>query len=157
MTKAGWYQDPENPGGQRYYDGKQWTEQRTGQPPPPPGRQKGGGCFGTMAKIALGVILGVALLIGGCALLLGGAADEIEKDAQEHAITKDEYDSVEQGASQEDVEAELGTPDDSQESETKGLGSDSCIYYNEEGKELFEGDSYQFCFEEGKLRSKSIY
>ena len=32
---AGWYADAEQPGGQRYWDGQQWTEQR--EPPPQPG------------------------------------------------------------------------------------------------------------------------
>ena len=31
---AGWYADAEQPGGQRYWDGQQWTEQR--KPPPQP-------------------------------------------------------------------------------------------------------------------------
>jgi uncharacterized RDD family membrane protein YckC len=37
----GWYPDPERPGGQRYYDGSRWTDQREEPPPapayPPPG------------------------------------------------------------------------------------------------------------------------
>ncbi|MEZ5216029.1 MAG: NINE protein [Ilumatobacteraceae bacterium] len=33
-TPAGWYPDPQQPGGQRYWDGATWTEHR--QPPPVP-------------------------------------------------------------------------------------------------------------------------
>ena len=45
-TPAGWYDDPEEPGQQRYWDGTTWTEQRqpgaapaspAPNPPPPPG------------------------------------------------------------------------------------------------------------------------
>ncbi len=32
---AGWYPDAENPGGQRYWDGHEWTDQRTSSAPPP--------------------------------------------------------------------------------------------------------------------------
>jgi Protein of unknown function (DUF2510) len=32
---AGWYADAENPGGLRYWDGQQWTDQRTPSAPPP--------------------------------------------------------------------------------------------------------------------------
>lgn len=36
--KAGWYQDPQDPKGLRYWDGTQWTSQthQPTQPPPPP-------------------------------------------------------------------------------------------------------------------------
>jgi len=45
MTKApakGWYDDPDQPGGLRYWDGNAWTEERRPaagrpMPPPPPG------------------------------------------------------------------------------------------------------------------------
>lgn len=42
LPPAGWYDDPENPGQHRYWDGGQWTEQRRpadggGTPPPAPG------------------------------------------------------------------------------------------------------------------------
>jgi hypothetical protein len=40
-TPAGWYSDPDGSGGQRFWDGAQWTEHRTpapaaARPPPPP-------------------------------------------------------------------------------------------------------------------------
>ena len=36
VTPAGWYPDPELPGGQRYFDGVAWTEHRVGPAPSPP-------------------------------------------------------------------------------------------------------------------------
>jgi hypothetical protein len=44
QTPPGWYPDPEGPG-QRYFDGTQWTEHRSGiqqVPPPPQGQWHGG-------------------------------------------------------------------------------------------------------------------
>ena len=35
QTPAGWYPDPEVPGGQRYWDGTQWTEDRQALAPAP--------------------------------------------------------------------------------------------------------------------------
>ena len=44
-TPPGWYPDPERPGAQRYWDGSQWTEHRSGvqQAPPPPVQHSQGG------------------------------------------------------------------------------------------------------------------
>lgn len=33
---AGWYEDPENPGRMRWWDGNQWAEAQTPPPPPAP-------------------------------------------------------------------------------------------------------------------------
>ena len=35
QTPAGWYADPDTPGGQRYWDGIAWTEHVVGPTPPP--------------------------------------------------------------------------------------------------------------------------
>lgn len=114
----------------------------------------------TFLKVVLGIIVGGLVLIGGCVAIIGGAVDEAEDEAQEHAITRSEFNSIGQGATQSAVEKQLGDPEDSQEFEQrfgkKAQGS-SCIYYNEEGQDLFEGESYQLCFTDGKLDSKNVY
>lgn len=114
----------------------------------------------TVFKVFVGVCLAGLVFIVGCALLIGSAAEDVSDEAQEHAITRAEFDAVQQGTSQADVEKKLGDPDDSQEFEQRFGGQtqgSSCIYYNEKGKELFEGDSYQFCFTNGKLDSKNVW
>lgn len=68
-TPAGWYQDPGQPGGQRYWDGSQWTEDRVdyaAQPAPqvPPMKPRRTGL------ILAGVIGGILLLLIGIGLLL---------------------------------------------------------------------------------------
>ncbi len=114
----------------------------------------------TVFKIAAGIILALVVVIGGCAALIGAGVNEAEDDAQEHAITKSQFDSIDQGSTQSEVEKELGDPSDDQEFESRFGGKtqgSSCIYYNEKGAELFEGDSYQFCFTNEKLDSKNVY
>lgn len=116
-------------------------------------------------KVLAGIVAGGLVLIAGCAgcvALIGSGVDEAEDEAQEHAISKAEFDSIEIGTTQAQVEKRLGVPEDSQEFEQKGFGNNapqgsSCIYYNETGKDLFEGESFQFCFTEEKLDSKNAY
>lgn len=116
----------------------------------------------TGLRIFAFIVGGFLLLIVGCAVIIGAGVDEAEEEAQKHAITKAEFDSVQQGTSQSAIENRFGNPEDSQEFEQKGFGESapqgsSCIYYNEEGKDLFEGNSFQFCFTEQKLDSKNAY
>lgn len=40
LPEAGWYDDPHGTGGQRWWDGSQWTDHF--HPPPPPGAAGGG-------------------------------------------------------------------------------------------------------------------
>lgn len=170
----GWYQDPEG-SGQRYWDGVDWTEHRSGVqqvPPPvqpssryplgaPPGKQKGSG--GTVWKVMLGVVLGGLVLIVGCVAVLGSAVNEADKEQREQGITIEQFRSVGAGTSQEEVEATLGPPEDAQEFEQNIPELDiqnersSCIYYPEKGKGIGEGRSFQFCFDNGRLRGKNAY
>jgi hypothetical protein len=114
-------------------------------------------------KVMLGVTASCLLLIAGCALLIGGAANEVnqqlEKAQNEHAITNVQARSVSLGTTRGQLEARFGKPEDVQEGQNAGIGSDSCIYYNVENGELL--DSWQFCFEgagaSGKLTGKNRY
>lgn len=114
-------------------------------------------------KVILGVTAASLLLIVGCAALIGGAANEVnkqlEKAQNEHAISHAQARSVSLGTTRGQVEARFGRPEDVQEGQNAGLGSDSCIYYNVANGELL--DSWQFCFEgagaNGKLTGKNRY
>ena len=91
-TPAGWYDDPQNPGQQRYWDGAQWTEQRqpaapTAPAPPPtaapvvattavaPEKQK------HTARNILIVLAVVFVLMGGCGIAVLFAAGDAVNDA----------------------------------------------------------------------------
>lgn len=128
------------------------------------GESGGGGR--SVWKIALGVVLGLGLfatvLIVGCAALIGSAANSVDEEAQAHSITKKEFREMPLGLSQATVIKRYGKPEDAQKFENKsyfGSGSEqsSCIYYNESGKGLFEGSSFQLCFTNGVLDSKNAY
>lgn len=125
-----------------------------------------GGGGRSVWKIALGVVLGLGLfvtvLVVGCAALIGSAADSVDKEAQAHSITKKEFRQMPLGLSQATVIERYGKPEDAQKFESQsfyGSGTDksSCIYYNESGKGLFEGSSFQLCFTDGVLDSKNAY
>lgn len=158
---AGWYADPENASRLRYWDGGQWTEQWAPAAPPPPAPQgppsSASGSGSSVLKIAGGLVLGVVVLIVGCSALLGSAADQVEEEQQEHAISGADYDSVQNGAAQADVEAALGPPESDQDFQYQGIPGSTCIYYNEEGAPLLEGNYFQFCFDGGRLTSKAAY
>jgi hypothetical protein len=165
---AGWYSDPQSPGSQRYWDGNQWTEHTSGvqQMPPPvqqqyqPQKKKGGS---TVLKVMLGVVLGACVLIVGCVALLAAGVNEADKEQKKKGITLSQFRSIQQGTTQEEVEADLGTPEDAQEFEQEipelntGKQQSSCIYYPEKGKGIGEGRSFQLCFDNGKLTSKNSY
>jgi hypothetical protein len=115
----------------------------------------------TVLKVALGMVLGMVVLVAGCAALVGGAANEVDKELKReqnaNAITNAQARSLKLGTTRAKVEQRFGAPRDTQESENAGLGKDSCVYYNVKGGKTF--DSWQLCFEgdgtAGKLRSKN--
>ena len=158
----GWYSNPQGPG-QRYWDGANWTEQYQAETPQAGTQKRGGGFFRNCLIATLAVLLGGALLIGGCVLLIAGGVDEAQKEQDKKGITMAEFDSIDQGMTQQAVEQQLGPPDDSQQFEQNIPAirdqpyKSSCIYYPEKGKQLFEGHSFQFCFDNEKLTSKNAY
>jgi adenine-specific DNA methylase len=96
-------------------------------------------------------------------LIIGAGVDEAQKEVNKQGITQAEFDSIEQGTTQQEVERQLGTPEDSQEFEQEipafqnQPSRSSCIYYPEKDQPLFEGQSFQFCFDEERLTSKNAY
>jgi hypothetical protein len=152
--KAGWHDDPANPGRERYWDGDQWTGE--GRDAPPTKRKRRGGTF---LKVVLGVVIGGTLLIAGCAALIGAGLNSTEKNG----ITRSEFDSISQGTAQSAIEDKYGKPEDSQQFEQQipelqnQPSKSSCIYYSEKGKKILEGQSFQLCFDNSKLTSKNAY
>lgn len=115
----------------------------------------------TVVKVALGILLACAVLIGGCVALIGGAANEVQKDSDRTAITPAEYQRVKTGDRRSAVVRRLGEPQSADEfsSEIEGLDEpvgSRCVYYGREG-EL--ASLYQFCFDVNtdRLESKSSF
>ena len=117
----------------------------------------------TVLKVAAGIVLGLTVLIVGCSALVATGIDEAEDERQEKGITASQFRGIPQGTTEGAVRTELGEPEDAQEFEQNipqldtGTRRSSCIYYPEKGEELFEGRSFQFCFDGGKLTSKNAY
>lgn len=126
----------------------------------PPHAIEGKSAMKTVLKVALGLILGMVVIIGGCTALFAGGVNEAQKESDKTAITLEDYQSVKTGqATRDEVVERFGEPSDASEfsTEVEGLkdpvGSE-CIYYNRRGD---LASIFQFCFEinSGKLESKS--
>lgn len=119
----------------------------------------------TVLKVALGMMLGGLVLIAGCAALIGAGADKVSKDLdrqqQAHAISLAKFRGVKHGWTERQVIGYVGKrPQDRQEFEGENAlsrepANSSCIYYNRAAGR--PGDLFQFCFEQGRLRSKNSY
>jgi outer membrane protein assembly factor BamE (lipoprotein component of BamABCDE complex) len=110
------------------------------------------------------VAAGLVGIIGCSVLLVGGAnevADELDAEQAKSAITRAQFDALEIGMTQAEVRASTGKPPaDRQSFESEDFLSEepttsSCIYYNKAGGEFL--DTYQLCFDDGKLTSKNDY
>lgn len=119
--------------------------------------------MGTVVKVALGIVLGVAALIVGCTALVGSSIEEAEEEQQRQGITRAQFRGIELGATARQVRRRLGRPTDAQRFEQAGIEGlteptrSSCIYYGERGKGLLEGATFQLCFTDGQLDSKNAY
>jgi hypothetical protein len=108
----------------------------------------------TILKIAIGVIVAVVVLIILLVVLLGAGAHQAQKDNDKTAITLKQFHSIKKGADMDDVIGTLGKPQDKQHQEIDGMPDSDCIYYNKKGEFL---GTYQFCFDNDILTSKSAY
>lgn len=154
----GWHDD--GSGRQRWWDGNAWgqyADEATGQHLPPPKKKRTG------LKIFIGLcVLGLAGFIGCAALIAGGineAVNELNAEQEASAITASQFRQLEMGMSEQQVRQQLGKPpQDRQDLESEGVLSgepttSTCIYYNKDGGEWL--DTYQLCFDDGRLTSKN--
>ncbi len=116
----------------------------------------------TGLKVFLWICLGGLVVIAGCSALIAAGINSANDEADKHAITKAQFDSIEQGTSQSEVVDTLGKPTGKQEFENQGAFSNepvgsSCIYYAKKGEDLLGFPSFQFCFTNGELDSKNAY
>jgi hypothetical protein len=173
QAQPGWYPDPSGPAGQRrWWDGTRWTEHTQGAAgapgaPAAPAAQaaapsSSGGGTSNALKIIL-IVLGVLALltVGGCvacAALVGETADdvgreferELERQQNLNAITTEQYEAVELGTRRSEVRKRLGEP-----ANEERTGGTDCMTYNRREGDL--GDTFQFCFEDGRLDTKNAY
>jgi ribosomal protein L40E len=119
----------------------------------------------TGLKIFVGIcVAGLVLVVGCTALLAGGvneAVKELDAEQAEHAITRSEFKALEIGMTQQQVIDSTGkAPEDRQNFESEGFLSEepttsTCIYYNQADGEFL--DTYQLCFDNGRLTSKNAW
>lgn len=87
--------------------------------------------------------------------VIRGTVDDVEQHRNETAITAEEYRAVELGATEADVRAELGEPDDESSADGSSGTSTKCLYYNEKDAGLVAGDRFKFCFTADELTRKT--
>jgi hypothetical protein len=180
-AKAGYYPDPLGSGKARWWDGANWTHMlgplveagspRSRKVPPPTkvcshcgaqsetfesncpncGRSYGLSRGGLIAIIAAACVAGV-LLLGGCAALIVAGVNEVEEEQDAYEITREQFDSIQSGATRSSVEASLGEPYETDRFEESGLQV-TCLYYPEKGEDVFS-EMIEFCFVGGRLDSK---
>jgi hypothetical protein len=179
-AKAGYYPDPLGSDRSRYWDGVSWTptlgpavegDAAPNKPVPPPTKKcrhcgvesetfEGNcpNCGRSYARVSGPVLAGIAaacvlliLLIGGCAVLFSAVVDEIDEEGE---ITERQFESVAIGDSQAQVEDRFGDPEDRAEFEDS-QGRYVCWLYHDEDEPFDEDASFEFCFANGVVISKS--
>ena len=98
-------------------------------------------------KVALGIALGCAVLFVGCGALVGAGFNAVVTEADKHAITQTQFDSVKTGArgnSRKRVLARFGVPQPVEVDDDVAEARTDCIYYNRKGDLLA---TYEFCFD----------
>lgn len=110
----------------------------------------------TVLKVALGVILGLTVLIVGCSALVSTGLDSQQK---KNAITNEEYQSVKRGDPKDQLISDFGKPNSSDQYRDKiqGVGKieSDCAYWNLSEEDV--GSFAQVCFQGGRVQSKSRY
>lgn len=178
--QAGWRPDPTGRHELRYWDGTTWTEHVAHQgaqstdadlspaasgaviapPPAVPAAAKRKGPSGCLwAAIIVGVLAVVVIVV--VVLAIGKAADTLSKEHARHAITHEQFESVQLGITRAELEQQLGTsPENAQSFSSTDLAgtttNSSCIYYNDEA-ESFGAAVFQFCFDGETLQTKNSY
>jgi hypothetical protein len=181
-ARPGYYPDPLGSGRARWWDGSAWTLRvgaqvppgaAAGKPVPPPKRLCGrcgvqsetfgdtclncGRPYGAnralIAVAIVGACIAVIALLGGCAALIAVGIEAAEDELDENAITRQQFQEIEPGASEASVRARLGEPSSEEE---LGRPRVNCIYDSQEGEGLSGLDDFQLCFAGGVLSSKSI-
>lgn len=120
----------------------------------------------TVVKIALGIVLGLTVVIVGCSAILGAGVDKAQKNSDRTAITPADYRAVTSSDSRQQVIDRLGKPQSADEIDQtlpkdlrtavkKGEEDLACIYYGRKGH---LASIFQFCFDgNGKCQSKSRF
>ncbi|MGH2956102.1 MAG: DUF2510 domain-containing protein [Solirubrobacterales bacterium] len=179
-AKASYYPDPLGSGRARWWDGAKWTHMLgplvapdavKGKPVPPPTKvcrhcgaqsetfESSCPSCGRAYSLNRGAIIAIVavavgatvLFLGGCAALIVVGVNEVEEERDEHEITREQYESIQPGATRASVEARLGEPFERDRFNQPAGGI--CLYYPEDGEDLFS-DYFEFCFVGGRLDSK---
>jgi hypothetical protein len=152
QAPAGWHPDPGGAAQWRYWDGTAWTEHvspyyahahaaaaATPAEPAAPAtpRRK-------MSRGLLAAIIGASLLaLGGCGALavvgINRGVDEAKKEANRHALTPEEFDSVRPGETRVSVERRLRRAES-----VRQRGAFECLYYFKRDHIL--RTRYKLCF-----------
>lgn len=118
----------------------------------------------TVCKVAIGVVIALVLLIGGCTAIVGVGVNEVSKEADKYAITPEQWKTVKQGMTKKQVEKAIGEPNPDQQQEfesqlPESLGGETtsldCWYYAKPGQ--LGMPSYQVCFTNGRVDTRSKF